>query len=263
MSCLRPFKIKRENKFTGEVEEIQVPCGHCEGCLKLKQSFWISRLMVEDMFSKSSYFVTLTYDNEHLPVPIGVNKPDVQKFLKRFRKLKPCRYFLVSEYGSQFSRPHYHLAMFFKEHLGIIELSKLLEKTWTLGKHCIGTIDIASISYVAKYCLKPKRDPSSFYWSKTFSLMSRRPAIGYAFLGEDDDLTHLSEIMERGIFELQVNGNVFAMPRYFRDKIFSDEQKDEHFREMQYKYKDMPQCELSENDLYDKQVQFEKKKSRL
>lgn len=214
--------------------------------------------MVENMYSVSSYFVTLTYDTPHLPVPIGVNKSDLQKFFKRLRHDVSFRYFLVSEYGGIHGRPHYHLLLFFDKELGIIQLSRLLEKSWPLGKHCIGLVDISSISYCAKYCLKPKKDPTGLYFAKTFALMSRRPAIGYRFLEED-----VSQYVDNDIFEFSCFGRVFNMPRYYRDKLFDDDQKASHRLKMQEKYNDYNKDLLDNDERYYKRLAFEQKQKDM
>lgn len=127
---------------------IQVPCGHCEECAKNKAENWGTRCELEARYYEQSLFVTLTYDNEHLPVynalekrtyrglknPIGFEiigkryergtlcKRDLALFLKRLnidavRKGysetgKSCRYYGCGEYGGKRLRPHYHLIIF-------------------------------------------------------------------------------------------------------------------------------------------------------
>ena len=94
-----------------------VPCGKCPACLANQRSEWIFRLQQEYLVSSFSIFVTLTYDDEHVPLDFSVNKRDVQLFHKRLRKHFPSadlRYYLVSEYGDHTFRPHYHGLYFFK-----------------------------------------------------------------------------------------------------------------------------------------------------
>ena len=181
MACLTPIRLESTDKITGETIYIYVPCGKCEDCLKKKQSDWISRLLVETQVSFSSFFITLTYDENHLPYPEGVNKKDVQLFFKRFRKLfnktEKFKYFLVSEYGAISSRPHYHFLLFCRFCLSPISLSYILEDSWKLGQHKIGTVDISSITYCSKYCLKSKCDVRHIFDNKTFAMMSKRHTI--------------------------------------------------------------------------------------
>lgn len=259
MACITPFYIDVVDKITGLPSKVLVPCGKCEQCLKKKQSDWIARLMVEQQLALSSFFVTLTYDESHLPFPEGVNKRDVQLFFKTFRKYNEFgkfKYFLVSEYGSISSRPHYHLLLFFRNRVDWIRLSYVLERCWRQGQHKIGTVDISSIRYCAKYCLKSRSDCRHIFNNRTFSLMSKRPAIGYELLSCS------REFSERNCFEVVSGNTCVAMPRYYRDKIFDDLQKYEHFQEIQEKYSKCPSA-LSAADRYNKRVSFERKQSQL
>ncbi len=44
------------------------PCGGCIICRKNKGRFWAARVLIEDHFSESTtWFVTLTYDDENVP----------------------------------------------------------------------------------------------------------------------------------------------------------------------------------------------------
>lgn len=258
MACLTPFYIEVKDKKDRVVDLVLVPCGKCEDCLKKKQSDWISRLFVEAQMSLSSFFVTLTYDENNLPFPDGVNKKDVQLFFKAFRKIAPgkFKYFLVSEYGSVSSRPHYHFLLFFDCKYDWITLSYDIEKCWKKGQHKIGTVGLDSISYCAKYCLKSKRDPRNIYDNPTFALMSKRPAIGY-------DLLKLKrDFKDRGCFEVCSGDQVVSMPRYYRDKIFNKFQRKAHAQEIQEKYGNRPSALLA-YDRYIRRVSFDRKQASL
>lgn len=47
---------------------IQVNCGHCSSCLRMKSLSWVQRLEIERYVHQATLFVTLTFDNSHLPV---------------------------------------------------------------------------------------------------------------------------------------------------------------------------------------------------
>lgn len=105
-----------------------VPCGKCSVCSYTKLNDISARCQLETYTSKSKpLFVTLTYDNEHLPEDGSVSIDDIQKFLKLLRiniqrffasfdsNGKPIyprislRYIYSSEYTPNHKRPHYHL----------------------------------------------------------------------------------------------------------------------------------------------------------
>lgn len=73
---------------------LQLPCRHCVGCRLDHSKEWANRILLEQQYHQSSYFVTLTYDDQHLPHGYGVDpvtgeivsvhatlvKSDLQKF---------------------------------------------------------------------------------------------------------------------------------------------------------------------------------------
>lgn len=64
IKCLNPVYIV--NKYTGE--PIITSCGKCKACLLSKASNNSLRCQLESLYYKYCMFVTLTYDNEHIPV---------------------------------------------------------------------------------------------------------------------------------------------------------------------------------------------------
>lgn len=137
--CLSPVKIY--NRFAktqhlrselGEVVEvskhlyshreyIDVPCGKCAECRsKYIQSLY-QRAYVESL-SSYVYFITLTYDNNHIPcitLPSGnkvyySNYAHISSMFDRFRKNfdREYRYLCVNEYGDTNNRPHFHILLF-------------------------------------------------------------------------------------------------------------------------------------------------------
>ncbi len=77
------------------------------------------RAVAETQYSRTvPYFITLTFNNTFRPLH-GVQKEDVQKFLKRLRQIlardhnftEEIRYFAAAEYGSHSKLPHYHLIL--------------------------------------------------------------------------------------------------------------------------------------------------------
>lgn len=142
------------DKSTGQVFPVflLVPCNHCDLCEKSKSDAFAHRCVLETMYYDTlPWFVTLTYDNDHLP-PDGVSVSDCQKFLKRFRVNlvrhgydKLIRYVCCSEYTPTKGRPHYHLilwnlaptvrrvAPFHHDYLSYKAIFDILEKSWSKG----------------------------------------------------------------------------------------------------------------------------------
>ena len=69
-SCSKPKLVY--NKYTGT--KLFVPCGSCPSCLRRKHLMMSERVDNEIKQHKYSLFVTLTYDNKHLPVMFESSK---------------------------------------------------------------------------------------------------------------------------------------------------------------------------------------------
>ena len=224
MQCISPMSVQRPNG-RGSRDRITVPCGKCPSCLANKRASWAFRLKQELKDSKSAKFITLTYDDKHNTG--SLSKIDVQLFLKRFRALckkvdegYQVRYYLTGEYGSNTFRPHYHMLVFNVPVYDEMKLYELINKSWKNGSSFIGDVTPASIMYVAKYLLKGSVTPDGC--EEPFSLMSRRPGIGFQYVERMSDW-HAEE--QRTFVQ---SGSVKqTMPRYYKDKIFSKTDKEE------------------------------------
>ena len=143
-------------------------------------------------------FVTLTYNDEHLPANGSLNKRDITLFLKRLRKRygKGIRYYQCGEYGELLSRPHHHAILFnhdFEDKQlwsvrGGVRLyrSASLEQLWPYGYSTIGDVTFESAAYVARYVVKKitgEREGEHYRGKMPeFATMSRRPGIGRGWL---------------------------------------------------------------------------------
>jgi len=110
-------------------------------------------------------FITLTYDEDHLPPSGSLEYRDFQLFLKRLRKHfepREIRFFMCGEYGSNTRRPHFHAALFnldfpdkklFKttEQKNKLYTSDLLDRIWGKGFTNIGALTYQSAAYIARY----------------------------------------------------------------------------------------------------------------
>lgn len=195
-----------------------VPCGKCPACLANHRAEWIFRLKQEAKFSEFSCFVTLTYNDEHVPRDMSVNKKDVQDFHKRLRKHFPpgdLRFYLVSEYGDHTFRPHYHGLYFFKHTYDIDSIYDIFVKSWKQGFIYFGEVEEGSIVYCTKYCLKHKFTPEGR--KPTFRLCSKMDigGIGVQYLNKMSDY-HVQNLNFISVYD---EGKRTRMPRYYRSKI--------------------------------------------
>lgn len=184
------------NKINEESVKIsRIPCGQCIGCRLEYSKNWATRCVLEAKETPNNYFITLTYDDEHLPIPkyminqetgeiinnpgtwTGCLEPEhMTKFIKDLRRYYKyhenhdgIRFFYCGEYGEQLQRPHYHAILFnlplkkedlkYKftndEYQPIYECEKL-QKIWGRGLIVIGEVSFSSCAYVARYVTKKK-----------------------------------------------------------------------------------------------------------
>lgn len=230
-SCITPFIVK--NNIKGE---IPVPCGKCPNCLKRRISGWSFRLMQEEKISMSAHFITLTYDTQHVPITrngfMDIRKRDVQLFFKRLRKSMaktevtktknpvhtlPIKYYVAGEYGGKTKRPHYHAIIFNCK-------PELIEAAWQLGSVHYGQVSVASVGYTLKYMSKPKKIPMHKNDDRTpeFSLMSK--GLGASYLSANAKNWHMANLDDRMHLIIE-DGKKIAMPRYYKDKIYTEEQR--------------------------------------
>ena len=214
--CLTPF-------YRRDLPETPLPCGKCAECYKRRVSGWSFRLQKEGLHCSSSYFVTLTYNTDVVPITekgfMSLKKSDVQKFFKRLRKTtKELRYYVCGEYGGKTLRPHYH-AIIFNANI------RDIEKAWSLqgnelGNIHVGEVSEASIGYTLKYMCKPPLIPmhKNDDRQKEFSLMSK--GIGKQYLTDNMKKWHKNDLVNRMYCNLP-EGKKITMPRYYKDKIYT------------------------------------------
>lgn len=260
MTCTRPRTVywskeisaagkrlvtsNRNNSLTGI--PFEQPCGKCPDCRLNRAGDWAVRCVHEAKLHDENCFLTLTYDNEHLPYngPFPtLRKRDLSLFAKRLhnRLLKSrgrgIRYYGAGEYGDKNGRPHYHIIIFdydFKDKKFFknndrgepLFRSAELASLWPVGWNTIGAVTFESCSYVARYVMdkidgKMFDDKYTWMHEETGELvsiepespvMSRRPGLGteyYSRFGSDiarDD-------------NVVVQGRVMRVPRFYDNKL--------------------------------------------
>ena len=183
--------------------QFTVPCGKCVGCRLDYSREWANRMIIELNDNDKAIFVTLTYNNNNLPLSeFGsptLSVRDVQLFFKRLRKHFTgvrIRYYIAGEYGSKTFRPHYHaiiygigldsfsdLRMFgYNELKDAYFTSSTLETIWSHGFVMLSGVTYKTCAYVARYVTKKQGFNDDFIVESgalpSFNLSSRRPGIG-------------------------------------------------------------------------------------
>lgn len=183
--CLTPITIRtRKHTFCCDTDPLfyTVPCGHCKECLQHKQNSWavrsyyeLKRCMDNNGFA---LFITLTYDNNHLPwfdlVTTNYSytlpcfcKSDITHFVDLLRKrlLRSCgrnieiKYLITSEYGGKSHRPHYHGILYIYDNVYIDFVRQTIRDIWKHGFVGFGdngglVTDYKACVYVTKYITK-------------------------------------------------------------------------------------------------------------
>lgn len=125
------------------------------------------RLVLESRHHAENSFITLTYEDKHLPEDRSLQPDHLRKFLHRMRKKKgPFRYYACGEYGDQTQRAHYHACLFgigFADKIPFrkigenqLYISEELNRLWGYGLTSVGELTFESAAYCARYVLKKK-----------------------------------------------------------------------------------------------------------
>lgn len=196
------------------VNAMHLPCGQCIGCRIDRSKEWANRMCMEASYYEQNCFLTLTYDDMHIPKSsytldgdeffesYTLRKRDLQLFMKRLRRAFPgvvIRFYACGEYGSQTMRPHYHLIIFnwfppdAKYHHHDMRgynyyVSEILSRLWDKGIHLVTNVSWETCAYTARYVTKKIGRDRDYYEifniEREFSLMSRKPGIARRFYDE-------------------------------------------------------------------------------
>jgi len=228
-----------------EAGELSLPCGRCVGCRLDRSVSWAVRVMHESQMHDSSAFVTLTYDDEHIPYGGVLHYKHFQLLMRKLRKRVPgVRFFMCGEYGEKLFRPHYHAALFGisfgdrypwrKSSAGFqLYRSPSLDALWDFGTAEIGELSFDSAAYVARYCMKKiTGDQAEAHYARLvpdtgeiiqlpaeFMRCSLKPGIGASWL----------QAFRSDLFAFDaciMDGKTVPIPRFYKDRFTSDELSD-------------------------------------
>lgn len=184
-------KLVFDKRLSHSGVPIKLPCGRCMGCRLEHSRQWAIRCMHEKQLHGLNTFLTITYDDKHLPKDGSLVREAPQLFLKRLRDaVSPTRFrfYGCGEYGERSNRPHYHFILFGidfldKKFYGYAKngeklyTSDLARKYWTYGNNVIGDVTFKSCAYVSRYIAgKIKGDLADDHYQgrlPEFSMMSR------------------------------------------------------------------------------------------
>lgn len=209
---------------------IPAKCGCCIECRKEKQREWRVRLE-EELRSSFGYFTTLTISPEGIKEieektgliweenPNEIATKALRLFLERARKEtgKSIRHWCVTELGEKKDRIHLH-GIFYGQ-----KSAELIRKHWKYGFAFIGGYcNSKSINYMTKYMLKVDIKHPEF---KQIVLAS--PGIGAGYMDRRDHLWQKENYKDISVATYTFrNGTKMAMPKYYKNKIFSEKERE-------------------------------------
>lgn len=233
---LNAFNQFKEDPF---VDAALIPCGRCMECRLEYSRQWANRQMLEAATTSNNWFLTLTYDDEHLPknskgYPTLV-KTDVKKFMKDLREywfyhygITGIRFFAAGEYGDTSGRPHYHINMFnlpiqdaeflFQKNNKPYFDSKIIDKIWNKGFVVIGELNWDTAAYVARYVVKKAKGATSSVYQELdiqpeFCQMSTHPGIARMYYDANKDTIYKYD-------KITVPGGKRVRPSHYYDKLY-------------------------------------------
>lgn len=188
MPCFKPLKGWRsriaspsgKRRIVFDVNEgyadlpVTVPCGQCSGCRLERSRQWAVRCVHESQMHQENAFITLTFNDDHLPSNYSLDVAHWQKFMKRLKSrvrrksgkaaADRIKFYHCGEYGPKYYRPHYHACLFGFD-FGDKKLwrvqndqplftSEYLSELWPYGYSSVGSVTFQSAAYVARYIMK-------------------------------------------------------------------------------------------------------------
>lgn len=222
---------------------VPTKCGECIECVKAKKHEWAVRLKEEIRERRNGKYVTLTFSNEEIAklytekslkhlrgykLDNAVAALAKDRFKERWRKKykEYPRYWLVTELGHR-NTEHLHFH-------GIIWTDNPIEETWKYGGVYIGRyreanywgrqyVNERTVNYITKYILK--KDPKHLTYK---SVIFCNDGMGSGYMKRQDWKTN--RYIPNGKTNesyRDTKGIKSALPIYLRNKIYSEEEKEQ------------------------------------
>lgn len=242
--CLYP-RIIRNKKYTinkknggvippindERVTKVAIGCGKCVECRKQKSREWQVRLQEDLRINKNGKFVTWTFSDKGLSELdkeikglSGYERDNeicrlaIRRYTERWRKKykKTLRHWIVTEIGgNRTERIHLHGIVWTDE-------KEDIKKIWKYGGVWIGDyVSAKTVNYIVKYVNKVDEKHKE-YNSKIFT----SKGIGKEYIHRPDAKRNIYK-GEKTIETYKTREGIeLALPIYYRNKIYSDEEKE-------------------------------------
>lgn len=219
------------------------------------------RCVHEASLHNDNAFITLTYDDEHVPDGFTLVKKHFQDFMKRLRwhqRDRRIRFYACGEYGGKTQRPHYHACLFgtdfddkeiYSERDGVrLYHSQELTDIWGKGFASTGDVTFESAAYVARYIMKKVTGDLApehyetvdaetgeiFQREPEYTNMSNRPGLGRDWIDKYQEETYRDDTVI-------MRGHPMRPPKYYdglQDPSLMEQIKDARARKAHAHAKD-------------------------
>lgn len=251
--CLYPtliknpkFKKNKKNKgvippcIDERTKYVPIGCQQCIECRKQKARGWQIRLLEDIKEHKNGKFITLTFSNESIHkiiTELGDTKLEgfeldnqiathaTRMFLERWRKKfkKSARHFLVTELGHNGTENiHLHGIIWTNESFQTIAERWQYGHIWpTKEGYKTNYVTQRTVNYIIKYITK-QDEKYKTYKSKILT----SPGIGRNYTNGQDWKTNKYNGEKTKETYKTSTGHKIAMPTYWRNKIYTEEERE-------------------------------------
>lgn len=240
-----PLLLDKDGKPDKRLLYVPIACGRCMVCMKKKGREWTVRLLEEIRNNPNATFVTLTFNTEALKkLAIGISdkiegydldneiaKKAVKLFRERWRRDtgKSPKHWLITEMGGgRYEHLHLHGIIW-----GEKDREEKIIKHWRefkdngqgitdygyvyLGKY----VNEKTAGYITKYMLK--RDDKHKEYTP---IILTSAGIGKGYLKTIDKRNNIYNGEKTDETYKTKTGNKLALPIYWRNKIYTEEQRE-------------------------------------
>lgn len=237
---------------------VPVSCGKCIECRKRKQREWCIRLS-EEIRTKKAWFITLTIDNQSFEKERQEKDEDFnetatrmhRKMLERIRKKngKSIKHWAITELGGDNGRGHIHGIYF-------CENPKTVTDEWKYGFVFTGTyVNEKTIFYITKYMLKKNEHDPNFIGKVLASA-----GIGNNYTKRADSKNNEYKPNNRTDETYRLRSGIkIGLPQYYRNKIYSEEERERLWiekQEREYRYVGGEKIPMDDEKTYENLLSF-------
>lgn len=225
--------------YDQRVLAVPIKCGQCMECRKAKKTEWTVRLSEDIKRNKNAKFITLTFNNKSY-TKIGEERKNdlkgyeldnyiatkaVRMFTERWRKIykKTLRHWLVTELGHNGTENiHLHGIIWTDEKVETVVEKWGYGYMWPRYNWNENYVNEKTINYIVKYTTKIDEKHKNY---KSIILTSNGIGKGYenSYNAKNNKYNTNKETDER--YQTR-EGLEMALPIYYRNKIYTEEERE-------------------------------------